>query len=347
MYIVYSCDENFAVHAAVSITSLFENNISEKIISVYILGNGISEATKSKLESIGSIYGVIGKTELKKIGSEIPKEYLRKVTVIPIKGFEERIKAFFGDEIDLGKFTATSLARLFAPEYLPEDIKRYIYIDSDTVILKPLNRLFSTELKGNTVGMVPEPTIYGEVKEYLGLKAGEPYYNTGLVLVDRDAWVMEDVTQSCIDFYKEKSGRLLFPDQDIINHCLKGKILNVWQGYNFFSNYHYRSYKSLVKLSSWFGKCISEDEYLSARKAPAIVHFAGDERPWYEGNSNPYRAEYEKYLEISPYSGQAKITGHERDMKMYHVMNIITGICPAARDLISKHYYKKNYGSGK
>ena len=100
MDLVYNCDDNYAVHTAVSITSLFENNIRERSIRVFILGNGISGDSKNKLESLGSIYTVIGRLELKKTGSEIPGDYLRSVKVIELEGFEERLKGYFGEGMD-------------------------------------------------------------------------------------------------------------------------------------------------------------------------------------------------------------------------------------------------------
>lgn len=343
MDLVYNCDDNYAVHTAVSITSLFENNIRERSIRVFILGNGISGDSKNKLESLGSIYTVIGRLELKKNGSEIPGDYLRSVKVIELEGFEERLKGYFGEGMDAGKFTVTALARIFAPGHLPLDVEKYIYLDCDTVVLKPLNALYNAELSGNAAGMVPEPTIYKEVRGYLGLGEGEPYFNTGMMLVDKKLWEAEDITGKCVSFYKEKNGRLPFSDQDIINHSLRGRVKVLWQGYDFFSNYHYRSYKSLISYAPWYSGCMSKGDYEAARRLPAIVHFAGDERPWYNGNHNPYRGEYEKYLELSPFKGTEKITGHEKEMRLYHIMNLVTSVCPFIRDRISEGYYRKNY----
>ena len=343
MNIVYNCDDNYAVHTAVSITSVFENNSLEESIRIFILGNGISETSKQKLESIGDIYTVMDKMALTKNAGLVPNGFRREVNVIDLKDFEAALKLLIGEGMDAGRFTVTALARIFAPNYLPDDVDRYIYLDCDTVAARPLNTLYKTELSGFAAGLAPEPTIYPEVREYLGLSDSLPYFNTGMMLVDRYEWEKQEITRKCVDFYKEKGGKLPFSDQDIINYVLKGKAVVLWQGYDFFSNYRYRSYKSLIRLSPWYEKIMPKREFEAAKDHPAIIHFAGDERPWLRGSFNPYGYLYEKYLRLSPWTGTEKLPGQEGKLFMYHIMNLATAVLPQARDCLSHRYYMKNY----
>ena len=343
MNIVYNCDDNYAVHTAVSITSLFENNHLEESICVYVLGNHISEESEKKLKSIGDIYAVTERMTMSESFGLVPDNFRREVHVIDLGDFEQALKLLIGNSLDAGKFTVTALARIFAAQYLPEEVDRYIYLDCDTVVTRQLNMLYATELSGMPAGLAPEPTIYPEVREYLGIKGTEPYFNTGMMLVDREEWEKQEITRCCVDFYKEKNGQLPFSDQDVINYALKGRAKALWQGYDFFSNYHYRSYRSLVRFAPWYAKVMSERDYDSARSLPVIIHFAGDERPWLRGNFNPYRDIYEKYLELSPWSGTEKTPGSEKHLLMYHLMNIITMLAPSVRDRISHSFYVKNY----
>lgn len=46
-----------------------------------------------------------------------------------------------------------------------------------------------------------EPTIYPAVKQSLGLTEREPYYNSGVLLIDVKAWRLEAVEQKLLDFY--------------------------------------------------------------------------------------------------------------------------------------------------
>ncbi|MBR2532493.1 MAG: glycosyltransferase family 8 protein [Lachnospiraceae bacterium] len=328
MNVVYNCDDGYAVHTAVSITSLFENDPDEPEISIFILGNGISESSCRKLQEICDRYR--------------RDDRQREITVIDLREFETALKLLFGKKLDAGRFTVTALARIFAPQHLPEEIERYLYLDCDTVVRRSLRKLWETDLGGMVCGMAAEPTIYPEVREYLGLDGSMPYYNTGMMLVDRSSWEREGITGNCVEYYRSKEGRLPFSDQDILNYVLRGKVRTLWQGWDFFANYHYRSYRSLCMQAEWFAGVQIEAEYEDARKDPPVVHYSGDERPWFRGNHNPYRTDYERYLAMTPWAGTPKTPGRELHLFLYHLMNLATALCPAIRIWISGRYYR-NY----
>ncbi|MDO4962377.1 MAG: glycosyltransferase family 8 protein [Eubacteriales bacterium] len=321
MNIVYNCNDKFAVHTAVSITSLFEHNKSADEINVYILGNGVRNLSISRFDETAARYG-------------------RAIQVIDLKDYETVLKLMLGKAPDTGSFDVTVLARLFAPSHLPDEVSRFLYLDADTVVLGDISELYDTELSGNVCAMAAEPTIYADTRERLGLGAADPYFNSGMLLVDRIAWERERITAECMDFYKSvNAGALSFPDQDIMNFVLKGRIKHVWQGYNFFSNYAYQSYGNLCAEAPWYSALMSKDDFEGAKAGPKVVHFAGAERPWIKGNFNPYKNEYEKYLAMTPWAGEPKLEGQETKMLMYHCMNLVTKLCPPARRVISAFYY--------
>ena len=45
---------------------------------------------------------------------------------------------------------------------------------------------------------VQEPTIYEEVKQYLGLGKKDPYINAGVLLIDLKQWRKEDLTRKVL-----------------------------------------------------------------------------------------------------------------------------------------------------
>ncbi len=327
MNIVYNCNDAFAVHTAVSIASLFDNNKAADCIDVYILANGVSEENALKFETLAKDFDTAGKP--------------RRIRLISLENYAEVLKLAFGGDIDTAGFNITVLARIFAPQHLPDKVERYIYLDADTVVLQDITKLWETKLQGSICGMAAEPTIYAETKEQIGFAEDEPYYNSGMLLVDRLRWEEEGISAACIDCFGTFGRQgLKFPDQDILNIALKGRIKPVSQRWNFFSNYHYRSYKSLTDEAPWFKTEVSESDYEDARRSPSVVHFAGAERPWLSGNHNPYRDSYDKYLALTPWRGNKRQGGRELEMQLYHVMNVITKACPGVRRFISKLYIK-------
>ena len=55
-------------------------------------------------------------------------------------------------------------------------MKRVLYLDCDTVVQKNLHRMYKSELGGKLLAMAEEPSIYHEVKAYLGILPEEPYF---------------------------------------------------------------------------------------------------------------------------------------------------------------------------
>ena len=91
---------------------------------------------------------------------------------------------------------------------------------------------------------------------------------------------------------------------------------------------------------SFYGRLMEKADYEASRKNPEIVHFAGDERPWYQGSKNPYREEYEKYLSMTPYRDVEPVKGKERYMAFYHAVNVLSEKIPGFRAFASRVFYR-------
>ena len=59
------------------------------------------------------------------------------------------------------------------------------------------------------MGAVMEPTIYEAVKASVGLGREQPYFNSGVLLVDLRQWRERQVQSRLLDFWKEKGGNYL------------------------------------------------------------------------------------------------------------------------------------------
>ena len=319
MNVVYVSNENYAQHLAVSMASLFDSNLQAEEIHVYVLSTGISPESEQKLQEIAGEFG-------------------RQLSLLDLRDIGDR----FGYEADGGRFDISAMGRFFLGNMLPAELERVIYLDCDTAVLRPLEKLWETDLHGKVLGAVMEPTIYPQTKAMAGLDPGMPYYNSGVLLIDLVRWRSLDMDRRLREFFRELNGRSAFCDQDAINAVLKGQILPLMPKYNFFSNYKYFHYKDLVRRSSIY-RLVPEKEFTEAAAHPAVVHYAGDERPWIRGSLNPYRRAYDFYLARTPWAGAPKIKGKELYMLAYHVMNLLTWHLPALRAEISRRYGEKLY----
>ena len=313
MNVVYASNDNYARPLAVSMLSLFDRNRRARQLSVYVISMGISGESRMRLESIAAQYGrEVQFLELADIGSQ------------------------FAGEIDTRGFDISAMGRLFVGSLLPESVERVLYLDCDTVVAQPLMELWRTDLRGNVLAAVMEPTIYGAVKREIGLTDRDIYVNSGVLLIDLKRWRQVGAERKLLDFYEEKGGSLFACDQDTINGALKGRILPLPPKYNFFPNYRYFSYAELVKHEPVYADAVKEEELREAKRHPVVIHYVGDERPWIAGNLNHYRKAYEHCLALTPWAGTPKEKGRRLYMFAYHMMDYLTVVCPAARWFISR-----------
>lgn len=96
--------------------------------------------------------------------------------------------------------------------------------------------------------MIMEPTVYKEMKESIDMDKDDAYFNSGVILMDVAGWRRENVLKKLLDFYGDHAGSLFACDQDTINGALNGRILPLSPRYNFFTNYRYFRYNTLVQL---------------------------------------------------------------------------------------------------
>ncbi len=130
--VVYQFNEKYVPYAGVSMTSLLVNNVDAENINVYVLGEGISEDSKTLLE----------KTVLK---------YGRNVYFPETAGLIKRFKEM-GMIPYRGAYSV--YLRLFFTEILDIAGKRVIYLDSDTIMDGNLLPLVNYDLGGKSIGMV-------------------------------------------------------------------------------------------------------------------------------------------------------------------------------------------------
>ena len=203
MNFLYTINNNFVPQLGAGIASICENNSKEGQISFYIMSFGISSENKNKL-------------------TRLTKKYNRSITFIEISD----IKKYFDFEIDTSGWNPIVLARLIMGRILPENVKRILYLDGDTIVISSLEELWHMDLKGKTLGMSIEPTVDHKRKEALGLK-DYFYHNAGVLLVDLDKWRKNESDKKIIQYYREHNGNLFANDQDAINGALKNEILSV------------------------------------------------------------------------------------------------------------------------
>ena len=335
MDICYASNEAYVPYLAVSMFSCIYRNLQEDHLHFHVISNGISEESRARLQENAAL--ARGKSGGKHTVS---------LRFYDLSDLPERL----GGHMDTGSYDISMLGRFFIGELLPERVEQVLYLDCDTVVADSLLPLFCKMEQGTLPGNgspavcgVPEPTIYPSIVRQLGLDPEkEIYINSGVLLVDLVRWRTERIGERLLRFYIKNGEKLFCGDQDAINYVLRGSIGYLPPRYNFFTNYRYFRYNTLVRLWPLYAeKSGGKAQFTAAVRKPAVIHYMGAERPWINGNHNPFRRQYEEYLALSAYADRQQIKGRELQMLLYHLMNCLSLVCPWSRKLISRGFEQK------
>ncbi len=312
-YVCYIFDKNYMRHGAASIVSLIDNN-RELDLEIFALTIDVSAADMALVSGIGN--------------------EKQKVTVIDISEYKKDF-----DNIEKS-WSLGAYARLIIHKILPEYVKKVLYIDCDTVVIDSLSDLFDTDMEGHTVAAVIDKLLPCGVKESLGIGAGTPYINSGVLLVDLIKWRDKKVGEKCIQFLEENAGANNIPDQNAINYVLKDDIKLISLRYNVDGLTAYMPYSDAKEL---FTQNVEDfypaDDYEESRKNPVIIHFIGFylAKPWQYGNLHLYSNKYEEYAGQTPF-------GFKLEEKKLKGDPISKWIRKTAKKSIEKAIHNQNYG---
>lgn len=306
MNVLYTTNDRFVDKVAAGICSVFENNREVRDLTVYIIGQNISEKNQAGFR-------------------KMEKRYNRRICLIPLGD----LSGYFDFEFDTLGWDPVILARLLLDQLLPEDVDRILYLDGDTINIRGLEKLWETDLEGCAVGACIEATIDRKRKAQLGMQDA-PYINSGVLLFDLVKWRDGQYGKKIIEYYKECQGKLFAADQDIINVVLQNKIYYLPPKYNFYNIYWFYPYRFLKKLmgSAYYYDRETFDESL---KHPVIIHYLGEERPWRKGNTHKFRRYYEKYHSRTPWKNEPEETGWEVYFFCWNIFNAVMRPFPAVR----------------
>jgi lipopolysaccharide biosynthesis glycosyltransferase len=173
--------------------------------------------------------------------------------------------------------------RLFLDELLPPHYRRILYVDSDVYLERPgIAALFEADLGGSAFAAVEDSWLRAELscpdvlppaiagwrewkgvrtyKADLGLDEAAPYFNAGVLLIDRARWAAEDLSARALAFAHAHPDRCLFADQSALNVVAVGR----WSDLS--PRYNYQSVHGLADLAGVL--------------QPVLRHFAGPYKPW-------------------------------------------------------------------
>jgi lipopolysaccharide biosynthesis glycosyltransferase len=176
-----------------------------------------------------------------------------------------------------GRFSRAVFRRLFLDQILPASFERIVSVDSDMLIVrdglkrletldlgdKPLaaayDMIFLMDFKGDALAR-----RFQRSRRSLGLGVDTPYFNAGLMAIDRAAWRAAKVTERVTQALRDDPKRFAFMEQDALNAVLKGDFAALSPRFNFMGDFFLLD--------------------LERRLEPIVLHFVNAPKPWELGS---------------------------------------------------------------
>ena len=153
--------------------------------------------------------------------------------------------------------------RLMLAGLLPAEVKRVIYLDCDMMVRDPIEALYEWDLEGRPLAAVRDsihPFIVGkrDMRQNRDLfDTADPYFNSGLLLIDLAAWRDMDIAGAVRAFAARGIMSRLYYDQDMLNLIFCNNWLSLPWRWNTIDAH-------------------AAHEGLN----PAILHYTGVNKPW-------------------------------------------------------------------
>lgn len=262
-------DELGADFMQVAIKSLFVNGVDDDI-NLHVVTDGLSEETERDLLRLAAFFN--RKIEIHRVDagrySDLPLCLMQKVPI-----------------------PRSMYLRFSLPDILP-DCRKVIYLDTDVIVCGSIRELWDADLGQSFVAATVENGIDRRLVG-LGLDEKMPHINSGVMIMNLDAWREERISEKAVKWIRENSSAVVCPDQDAISIVCQGRVKLLHPKFNV---------TTLVARGDFSSLLVGEAEVDEARRDPVILHYTGL-KPWlryFPARHVPKRAIFKRYRKLMP-----------------------------------------------
>ncbi|CDG20466.1 putative Lipopolysaccharide 1, 3-galactosyltransferase [Xenorhabdus poinarii G6] len=225
LHIAFGVDEKFLRPAGVVISSILKTN-SNKKLKFHIFINEISDDSIERLKNIDANITIHIFNDSR------------------FKGLQEK------ENLPISMYY-----RIIVPYILHSVTDKVLYLDADLLCVGKLDELMNHKFKNNEIScVVNHKSLDVDNVNYIGIKDKTHYFNSGVMLINTIAWVENDIFKEFSTLIKIRDFK--YPDQDVLNIILEGKVKYLNQIYNNFM------------------------EDVNVGDETVFIHFTGTPKPW-------------------------------------------------------------------
>jgi len=278
--LVCAADNNYAMPLAVTVRSALENLGTNQKIALFIFDGGITESNKNK------------------IIKSLKSENLNISWVQPDN-------ALFTNLVLTRHLTPSCYYRLLITEFLPQELNKAIYLDTDMVVTGDLAEIWNIEIGEDYALAVQDDvdmyiSMCDGLRNYkeVGLCGDAKYFNSGLLVINLEKWRTDNIGAKVLE-YIQQNKEYVRNDQDGLNAVLAGKWRELHPKWN--------QMPRIYDYPSWENSPFPEDVYQDMLEQPCIIHFTNTPKPWYAGVkkecTHPKKDLFFHYLDVTDWSG--------------------------------------------
>lgn len=249
--VLVTLDRNYLKVLRTMLYSLSQSD-STGIFTVYVAHNSLTE------DDFAALQAVLPRTEL-----------------IDVPLSEE----MFQDAPISDRYPKEMYYRLFAAQYLPQELDRILYLDPDLVVINSLRSLYEIDFGDNlfaAASHIESRTFKNFNRRRLHLSEQARYINSGVMMMNLSLLRTQQDPQQIYQFIEEHKNTLLLPDQDVVNALYADRTI-------FLDPLIYNLGEKYLRLKNLH---LPKEEKLGidwVRQRTAIIHYYGRNKPWKEG----------------------------------------------------------------
>ena len=264
IHLAFNIDHAYVTHCSVTLLSIVKNTPNNLVVA-HILSRGLTDEDKLLMKRLMQQYGG-------EIYFYEPNEKL-------LEGFKIHASS---THISLVTYYRCMLA-----DYLPKNLQRVIYLDSDIIVTGSLEPFWNLPLHGAPLAAVTDAAA-GDASRYevLHYPASEGYFNAGVLLIDLEWWRKNHVGKRCTDYYRQYPERIRFNDQDLLNSIFHGQVCWASIVYNAQEGFYRTRYDRF-------------SQHKAELANPIVVHFT-NRKPWNWDCLHPMSQLYFDYWKLLP-----------------------------------------------